>query len=108
MHTKPILDPTNLIRPTAAETRAAAQRMEQERLDARRLALDEQVSIHNGAKERIAIWERLHALRLPAQPTHPLLRVIAMQTQLSLRDVLDEQQRRRAQSAGERATPPAT
>ena len=98
MNSKPIFDPGALVRPTPAETRAAAQRMEQERLDARRLALGEQVSMHNSAKERIHIWEQLHALRLPTAQAHPLLTVIAEQTHLTVRDIIDEQQRRRDQA----------
>ena len=72
MNSKPIFDPGALVRPTPAETRAAAQRMEQERLDARRLALGEQVSMHNSAKERIHLWEQLHALDLPEQSSMDL------------------------------------
>ena len=68
--------------------------MEEERQEARRSALAEQVSIHHSARERIDIWERLHALRLPSQPSHPLLKVIAKQTSLSVQDIVQEQQRR--------------
>jgi hypothetical protein len=94
MNSKPMFDPTALIRPTAAETRAAALRMEEERREARRAALAEQVSIHHSARERIDIWERLHGLRLPTRAAHPLLIVIAEQTGLMLSDVVDEQRRR--------------
>lgn len=98
MNHKPFLEPTNMIRATAAETRAAARLREQEQFEARRAALDEQVSVHNSAEDRILIWERLHALRLPRQPAHPLVRVIAAQTRLTLSDVINEQ-RRRSESA---------
>jgi len=45
-------------------------------------------------QERIQIWERLHALRLPRAPDHVLVQVIARQTRLSIGQVQDEQQRR--------------
>lgn len=94
MNSKPTFDPTALLGQTVDERRAAAQRMEEDRQEARRTALAEQVSIHNSARERIDIWERLHALRLPSQPSHPLLKVIAQQTSLTLQDIVEEQQRR--------------
>jgi|ADGO01.1.fsa_nt_gi hypothetical protein len=99
MKPKPDLDPTNLIRATAAETRAAAKLREQEQLEARRAALDEQASAYNSAEDRIQIWERLHALSLPLRPSHPLVRVIAAQTHLTLKDVIDEQRRRSERAA---------
>jgi hypothetical protein len=94
LHSKPTFDPTALLGQTADERRATALRMEEERQEARRSALAEQVSIHNSARERIDIWERLHALRLPSQPSHPLLKVIAEQTSLTVQDIIQEQQRR--------------
>lgn len=93
---------------TADERRATALRMEEERQEARRSALAEQVSIHNTARERIDIWERLHALRLPSQPSHPLLKVIAKQTSLTVQDIIQEQQRRnQAASVSSDASPAA-
>ena len=94
MHSKSNFDPTSLLGQTADERRATALRIEEERQEARRSALAEQVSIHNSASERIVIWERLHALRLPSQPSHPLLKVIAKQTSLTVQDIIQEQQRR--------------
>jgi hypothetical protein len=94
LHSKPTFDPTALLGQTADERRATALRMEEERQEARRSALAQQVSIHNTARERIDIWERLHALRLPSQPSHPLLKVIAKQTSLSVQEIVQEQQRR--------------
>ena len=94
MHSKSSFDPTALLGQTADERRATALRMEEERQEARRSALAEQVSIHHSARERIDIWERLHALRLPSQPSHPLLKVIAKQTSLTVQDIVQEQQRR--------------
>ncbi len=104
MNSKPDFDPTALFRATPAESRAAAQRLEQERNEARRLELDEQTSIHNNAQRRIGVWERLHALRLPVSASHPLLLVIAEQTHLTLEDVINEQQRRKDQAELSRAS----
>jgi hypothetical protein len=78
------------------ERRLALERDAEERLLARQRALSEQTSLNNGPVERIRVWERLHALQLPKSATHPLLAVIARETELTLPDIHDEQQRRRA------------
>jgi hypothetical protein len=80
---------------TASDFRAAAQRAEQDRAHSRRQQLASQASAENAPDVRIRIWEQLHALRLPIAADHPLLQVIAVQTQLTVRAVKDEQQRRR-------------
>jgi hypothetical protein len=74
--------------------RAAARRAEEERAYARMRELELQASASCSPEERIRIWERLHAVRLPASAGHPLVSVIAAHTQLSVRAVRDEQQRR--------------
>ncbi len=79
---------------TPAERRATALRLEKERADERRRALDEQSSIGHDPHERIMIWERLHGLRLPTAENHPLVEVIAEQTKLSRQQVTQEQARR--------------
>jgi hypothetical protein len=104
MHSKSDFDPTSIFKSSPAESRAAAQRLEQERAEARRRELGEQTSMHNDAQQRISIWERLHALRLPVASSHPLLRVIAEQTHLTLIDVKNEQLRRRSQAEVDRAS----
>jgi len=81
------------------DSRAAALRAEEERVYARRLELESQSSTLNDAPERIRIWERLHALRLPVSSMHPLVAVIAQQTHLEIRDITEEQKRRRAANA---------
>jgi len=78
-----------------ADRRAAVQLAEQERAQARSKALESQSSSNHGPRERILIWERLHELRLPLAAAHPLVALIASQTHLSVRDVRDEQARRR-------------
>jgi hypothetical protein len=79
----------------AGDPRAAALRAEEERVHARRLELESQSSNVHDARERIQIWERLHALRLPASAVHPLVAVIAEHTHLEIRDITGEQKRRR-------------
>src|SRR3954447_20110433 len=59
----------------------------------------EQCSAQNSADMRIRAWEKVHQLRMPSTPLHPVLEVIAAATQLSLADVQEEQQRRMARRA---------
>jgi hypothetical protein len=86
----------DLPRTTAEESRKAAKRAEQERVAQRQSELMAQTSPENDPQRRIAIWERLHALNLPRQPEHPLVRLIARQTGLTVSEVCDEQGRRAA------------
>jgi hypothetical protein len=75
-------------------------REELERAEKRRRELTEQRSELNPPDVRIRTWERLHQLRLPADPTHPILDVIAISTRLTLADVREEQRMRAARAAG--------
>ena len=59
---------------------------EYERAEKRRLELAEQRSDLNPPDVRIRTWERIHALRLPSDPAHPILDVIAVSTRLTLED----------------------
>lgn len=63
----------------------------QERAERKRLEAAEQTLEHNVAGARIRAWERVHALRMPVDPQHPILGQIALSTQLSLADVHEEQ-----------------
>jgi hypothetical protein len=56
-------------------------------------------SAENSADVRIRAWEKVHQLRMPATPFHPVLEVIAAATQLSLAEVRYEQQLRTQQRA---------
>lgn len=72
-------------------------RMELARLEARELRekdLKAQRSSDNSPAVRVAIWERLHQVRMPADPGHQILLLIAQQTALDLRDVHDVQRER--------------
>ena len=86
-----------------AERRAEIERQQQERAAERREQIAQQSSPFSNPEERIQLWEKLHGLRLPRSATHKLLRVIAEQTDLSMQQVLETQQRRALA-----ATPAAT
>ena len=70
-----------------------------ERAEKRRQDLAEQRSDLNPPDVRIRTWERIHELRMPSDPTHPILDVIAVSTRLTLEEVRDEQRTRAARSA---------
>ena len=72
--------------------------MQLEAAERRERALIDQRSPDNAPDRRVAIWEKLHQVRLPKDPAHPILVLVAQQTALKLDDVL-EVQRQRAQSA---------
>jgi hypothetical protein len=82
---------------TTELTRTHAQRLameREERAQRRRLELAEQRSDSNSPAVRIRAWEHLHALRLPGDPNHQVLDVIAIATGLTLTQVQDEQRAR--------------
>jgi len=83
---------------TAAERLAHEQF---ERAEKRRRDLAEQRSESNPPGVRIRTWEKVHQLRLPADPTHPILDVIALSTRLTLVDVREEQRMRAARAANQ-------
>jgi len=92
-------------RPATELIRTHAERLaleEHERAQQRRLELAEQRSDLNPPDVRIRAWEKVHALRLPGDPRHPVLAVIAMGTGLTLAQVREEQRARAAQ----RSAPP--
>ena len=66
------------------------------RLEHRRLEIAEQSLEDNLAGTRIRAWEKVHALRLPSDPEHPILDQIALATQLSLQEIQKEQRSRLA------------
>lgn len=67
---------------------------EEDRAKQRDGDLEAQVSPFKEPRERIEIWERIHALALPRARTHALVDVIARQTQLTIDQVRGEQLRR--------------
>jgi hypothetical protein len=90
------LPPEPLYAPASnpAEHRRRVQQAAEERAAERGIELDSQTSPMKDPQERIGIWERLHALRLPRAPGHVLVNVIAKRTGLTVGQVREEQQRR--------------
>jgi hypothetical protein len=76
------------------DRKAALQRESEERATERAQKIAAQSSPFTAPDQRILLWEKLHGLQLPLSPTHKLLHVIAQQTDLTVRQVQDEQKRR--------------
>jgi len=74
---------------------------EYERGERRRQELAEQRSELNPPHARIRTWERIHQLRMPSDPAHPILDVIAVSTRLTLEEVREEQRARAARGASQ-------
>lgn len=72
--------------------RAELLRIKSEQL--RQDALDGQCDPGKAPELRVRIWEELHQVRLPANPSHAILAVIAEQTGLELPVVLEVQRLR--------------
>lgn len=53
----------------------------------RRIELEELRSELKSPEQRILEWERVHQLRLPLKPDHPILDVIAIETRLTMEQV---------------------
>lgn len=70
-----------------------------EAIERRQQQLHEQSSPLNTPSDRIRIWERLHQVELPRNPSHRLIGVIAQNTGLSADDVRAEQRIRANPSA---------
>lgn len=79
---------------SAADHRDKVQRAAEQRAAERDREIESQSSVVKEPRERIEIWERLHAVHLPTAPGHVLVRVIAKQTHLTVGQVHEEQQRR--------------
>jgi hypothetical protein len=102
---------TSAARPTTDIIRTHAERLafeEHERAQRRRLELAEQRSDLNSPEVRIRAWEKVHALRLPTDPDHPVLDVVAMGTGLTLAQVREEQKERAARRNERTQTPKAS
>lgn len=96
--------PANDLIGTHAERMA---REAEERQEKRLLVLAEQCSSVNSPDVRIRAWERAHALCLPSDPWHPVLRAVAMSTGLTIAQVQAEQGVRRARrtASGQKTAP---
>lgn len=69
---------------------------EEERARKRISRFEELRSEFNSAPERIRAWEKMHGLRLPSDPAHPILGLISSTTGVSLASLREEQEARRA------------
>ena len=88
--------------PTGDLIRPPAERLaheQAERAETRRQELAELRSGLNPPEVRIRAWEKIHQLRLPSDPAHPVLDVIAVSTRLTLAEVQEEQRTRAARAA---------
>jgi hypothetical protein len=79
--------------------RARAERAAREAAERREQALVDQRSPENSNDARVRIWERLHQVRLPKDPSHAILTLIAKQTGLPLIDVQEVQRQRETPAA---------
>jgi hypothetical protein len=79
-----------------ADHRARIAIEDSARTERRRVQLADQASSLHSASERIRVWEKIHGLRLPSDPSHPILDVIAVATRLTLTEVQQEQRARAA------------
>jgi hypothetical protein len=78
----------------------------EERVLQRARQYEELRSEFNSAQVRIRAWEKMHGLRLPSSPTHPILEVIASATGVPLAALREEQRTRRAKPAPPAGTGP--
>jgi hypothetical protein len=92
----------------ATDYRARAAAIDYEARERRRHEIAEQTAVQNTPEQRIRIWERLHELNLPKKATHPLVGIIAADTELTLEQVREEQDRRLAPVKREPVLPPAS
>jgi hypothetical protein len=81
-----------LIKTHRAQIALEAEQREQEK----RAQLEELRSMSNSPEARIRLWEKVHALRLPLDPEHPVLFVVAASTHLTISQVQEEQLARKA------------
>ena len=97
-HPAPVVGETN------ADYRRRAEELQAEAAERRQQQIDQQSSPLNTPSVRIQAWERLHEVRLPRDPAHRLVNVIAANTGLSVAEVRAEQIERAAAST----EPPGT
>jgi hypothetical protein len=90
----PRLDPDGMI--GIKDWRAAVERENEARAEERRTRIEALTSPLIAIEERIRLWEALHELRLPRDPRHGLLSVIARDTALAVDQLHAEQQRRKS------------
>jgi hypothetical protein len=90
----PRFDPDNMI--GIKDWRATVERANEVRAAERLARIEALRSPLLAIEERVRLWEALHELRLPGDPRHGLLRVIARDTALAVDELHAEQQRRKS------------
>ena len=79
---------------TIADYRARIAHQQAEAQLRRQQELEEQSSALKTPDTRIRIWERIHEVGLPRDPSHRLVEIIAANTGLTVEEVRDEQRMR--------------
>lgn len=74
--------------------RARIERAQLEAAERRTQALVEQRAPANSPELRVRAWEKLHQVRLPKDPQHAVLLVVAKQTAMPLGEVQEVQRQR--------------
>ena len=78
------------------DRRARLELAQLEAAERRTQALIDQRSPANTPEMRVRVWEKLHQVRLPRDPEHAVLVIVAQQTGMDLAEI-QEVQRQRAQ-----------
>jgi hypothetical protein len=89
---------------TIADYRARIAHQQAEAARRRQEELEEQSSTLKTPDTRIRIWERLHEVGLPRDPSHRLVDIIAANTGLTVEEVRDEQRLRATVTTAAAAT----
>ncbi len=76
------------------DTRRRIALEQAEAVERRQGELAEQTAMRNTPETRIRVWERLHGLVLPVKADHPLLEVVARNTDLTMEQIHEEQRQR--------------
>lgn len=76
--------------------RARLERARRDAVERRDQALIDQRSPSLSAEMRVGIWERLHQVRLPKDPAHPIFAMVAEETGLGLPEIFEVQRQRTA------------
>lgn len=95
MHDGPVHDRSVALLSSAEERRAAVRLANERKASERRSELESLTAPTLSPHERISTWERIHALKLPRSVDHPLVALVASQTELTLEDIRAEQRHRR-------------
>jgi hypothetical protein len=97
--------PSPIVGEAPDEYRTRVLQQQSDTAERRRQDLKDQASTLKTPAARIMVWERLHQTRLPRDPAHGLVAVIAANTGLTTEEVHSEQ-RERFRTAPAGGTPP--